>query len=243
MSDDDVAYQLGELMTEQEQQIDPRLERLALGELSDDELSALLRDAEQDEKLAEAVSLFRPLGADVQAKLTTTARASSSKVRRLPWVGAGVGVVLAAAAAVVLFSTAGVESIPQYTFKAEAGDAIWRSEAKPKSRTLREDSEMSIVSQPARIASGEIDGALWVLTADRAVRSPVAPEVSVNGAVRWLGTARALSAGQTGPVKFVAFVGRANAFPEPDERGGVTSGNGWQSFELSVEIQPRGAAP
>lgn len=244
MSDDDLAYQIGELMTEQEQHLDPRLERLALGTISEDEKAALLRDAEQDAQLADAVSLFQPLDSNVQAKLTSTARASSTpKVRRLPWVGAGVGVVLAAAAAVLLFSRAGVEPIPQYAFSAEAGDAIWRSEAAPKSRSMREDSEMSIVSRPARIASGAIDGALWVIVAEGAMRSPAEPEVSADGAVRWLGTARELSGGRTGPVKFVAVVGRAEAFPEPDERGGVTSGNGWQSFELSVEILPLGAAP
>lgn len=240
MSDPDEEHtlrEIGQMLRE-----DPRLERLALGELDSDEQARLEADARRNPDLAADVELYRPLSENMRAKLAASVRPGLQTPRRRRVFIPAATTALAAAAA-LLFFVRMPAPIPSYALNFRAGDASLRGAPPPtESRPqVREDSPVSIVLQPFETAAGPLEGQLYVIEdgQPRLVTAP--PERSPDGAIRFQGTAVELSDGRRGVVRWVAVVSRPGVDPPPsafaaDQAG--THGRGWHSEQLEVLIMP-----
>src|SRR5262245_10173902 len=122
-----MAKALGEIMKEQDERVDPRLERYAQGLLSEEERCALEEQALQDRALAVALELHRPLAPAFKAQLKTVAM-NAPRAKVLWFRRPVVAVLAAAAAAAVLAAVVFVdrrEVAPSYSLIARTGDAEW----------------------------------------------------------------------------------------------------------------------
>jgi hypothetical protein len=225
MSDDPLAEAVASVM--REEQIDPRLERLARGELSDAERRTLEEEAKSNAELAQAMALHAPLSSEYRQKLAATVRPKVIPLRRIVAIAS-----LAAAAAVGGIVVLQPEpEMPAYALNARASDAEWRGEA-PRKREVRSDSTIEIVLTPATPVPGKVAAKLFVLENGALQEVAVRAQISDDGAVRWLDRADTISGGRTGPVTLVAKVGRAD---DPERA--------WQSMTLDAEIRAAGVAP
>ncbi len=239
MDDDQLPQALGEIMREQDRAQDPRLDRLARGEISDTERAELEAAAASDPALAAALALYAPLSPEVRGRLVETARRSARPPARLFTLPRLSGMAALAAAAVVaaLALLPGAPPLPSYALHARAGDAEWRGAEAPRSHAVRADSEIQLVLQPDHPVESTIEARLFVIAGGTSARSPASFEISRDGAVRWRGRADAIAPGRSGPVTLVAVVGRAGHLP--DEAPSAThTGEAWQSMSLRVEIRP-----
>jgi hypothetical protein len=228
VSDDEaMAKALGEIMMEQDERIDPRLELYAQGRLSADEKRELEERAKHDPLLAAALELHRPLAPAFKEQLKVTAmNAPRAKVLQLRKPAIALMAAAAAAAVTFLLIDRQPEVAPRYALVAKAGDAEWRGEvAAVAKKETRADSEISLVLRPEKPVEGAIEASLFVVKDGQKARSPVAAEVSADGAARWIGRADELSGGRTGTVTLIAEIGRAGEQP-------------WQSSAIDVLIQP-----
>jgi hypothetical protein len=218
-------------MKEEQQQLDPRLERLALGELSAEERRKLDEDAKSDPELASAIALYAPLSAESRARLAREVKAPA-RVIPLRRIVAAASIAAAAAVAGALWLQIDRGPVPRYALAARAGDVELRGEAPaPQERTLRADSMIEIVLAP-EVPADEVDAKLYIREGGELVPSSASAQISEDGAVRWVGRAETLAGGRIGPVTFVAKVGRAGESP-----------GAWQAMTLEVEIRAAGGAP
>lgn len=243
MSDDPLLDAVGAAMNEEETAIDAQLEKYAHGTLSAEERAVLDKRIADDPEFAQKAELFAALSADTHQKLRSIATAASAppaKPRVWPRVFAGSSVVLALAAAAILYvqSAPQIAPLPSYALRARAGDAEFRSEAAPESRTVRADSQVEIVLTPSERVTGELQTALFVRVDGKSLVPPVTPEISQDGAVRWRGRADQMGMTDRGEVQWIAIVGRRGTLPDADEAARAKTGNGWQAATLEVLIRP-----
>ena len=243
MSDDDFAKQIGELMHTEDESVDPRLSRIAAGTLSDEERRALEADAAHDPEIAAALALHEPLSPGVVKKLSATAVLASRPPRRVSLIKRGglIGGLLAAAivAGVYLNLMRGDTFDPLPAYRIETHQASeWRSSEAVDTPSLMADQLFAIIVRPASAVEPPVAGALWVMSGETVRRSPISPEISAEGALRWQGAARALSDGLVGPVIFVAVVGRPNALPDAPPRPVTNSGPGYRALKVEKTIRP-----
>ncbi|MEQ9503257.1 MAG: hypothetical protein RIT81_40725 [Deltaproteobacteria bacterium] len=244
---DELADAVGRQVAEDQRDFDPRLERLAAGELSEAELRSLEAEAEQDPELAAALTVFRPANDLEMQRLVKTAKTEVKPRRVLPWAGAGIAAAVALAVLVPLLSS-GPEPLPLMTSSIVAGDRKLRSEepAPEGPATMQPDSELTILLRPD-VATGPLDAAVFVVRDGRAERIADAPiERSDDGVTRVRATAQRLLGDRSGTVLVV--VTRPGFLPTPDDvavsgNTGTRAGPGWQAAWVEVVIPGVRAPP
>lgn len=239
MAESDLGQRIAEQMKAEDNEIDPRLEGYAHGELGDEERAALESEAVGDPELARALSLHAPLSAELRARLQSQSLRSIRTATRLRRRATTAGVVgaLAAAAAIAFLLWPRAEALPGFAATIEVGEQEWRGQQQPRRNAADIDTPVSILLRPDRAVSGQVEAALWVRTADGTFRSPVAAERSPDGAVRWVGTAGRLASGRTGAVTFIAVVGRAGALPSEESIVAQRGDEVWRSFWIDVDVR------
>lgn len=239
--EDRLAGAVGAVMKE-EDSMDAQLEKYARGALSEAERSALEAQAEQDPQLKAALELYAPLSSTLKQQLVELGQEASQpekvvelNARRSKWIG---GALAAAAAAVVLaliFRPGGQRVLPEYALSARAGDAVVRSAAAEKHRRLRADSELELILKPAQpIDPQAIDAVLYAA----GEKSAAKPEISGDGAVRWIGRAEELAGARTGTVAMTMIVGLRGRLPSAANALNPAD-PAWHAETFEVVIVPR----
>lgn len=239
MSDEEaLAQAVATRMKEEDEAMDPRLERYARGELSEAERFALLRESADDPELAAQVELFAPLS----SSLLDRVRPRPSRRRRARASVAVGAVALAAAASVALLLGLDPKAaLPTYSFEVRAGDARFRSDEKALAagddvRVVRSDSMVELRLIPAEPVERAVEARLFVKVGETLFPSPIAPEISKEGSVRFRARAGALAGVDRGRVTLVAVVGRSGPLGgdlDPSREGAHTE-------TLELLIQPSG---
>jgi hypothetical protein len=239
MAESDLGRMIGEHMRADDNELDPRLEGYAHGEIGDEERAALEAEAARNPERARALSLHAPLSGEFRARLQAQSLRSVRTAPRLRRRATTIGVVgaLAAAAAIVFFLRPRPEGLPAFAAAIEVGDQEWRGQQQPRRRAAHMDTPVSILLRPERAVSGQVDAALWVRTADATFRSPVAAQRSADGAVRWVGTAGSMASGRTGAMTFIAVVGRAGALPAAESVIAQRGDESWRSFWIALDVR------
>jgi hypothetical protein len=244
MEDDPLARAVGEVMKDEGRSMDARLEKYAHGQLSAAEIAALHSEAAHDPALQLALELHAPLSGETKAKLHELGKgATGAKV--IPFrhrVAVGALAAIAAGALFTVLSTRTPQQLPSYELSARAGDAILRSEHTERG-TTRADSEIELILRPGTPLAGRAEARLYVGSADRWTPSPSRPEISDDGAVRWIDRADRLSGGKTGPVSLLMIVALSGKLPSVEEARRTSAGRGWQSSSIEVVIAPLGEGP
>ena len=243
--DDKVLKDVAERMQQQEEgresAIDPRLERLAMGAMDSRERDALYVEASEDPELLRKIRFYEPISDLARERyagrvlVLTKAVPSGAAKRMLNW--GCVGLALAASLLLFFFPSA---SFPAYSISFYAGDSSMRGQALGETRSMHADSQVSIVFTPVTAVDGLVEGRLFIQRGGEWVRSVVGPEVSAAGAVRWRGTAQALSGVKMGSVEFLAIVGRPADLPKEPWKEAASSD--WHQTRLRVWLVP-GDAP
>lgn len=237
MSDESLEAEVARVMAAEDRALDPRLEAYARGTLDEASRLELEARAASDPALAEALVLFAPL--DERALAAVAARADvrvadrSAPPRRM-WRRRALAVASAIAAGwlVLLFMGRGDQgALPGYTLRVRAGEAVVRSSTVAGAR-VRADSMIEVVLVPDTAVEGTSVGALFVRHEGVWQRSALAPERSDDGALRWHGTAQAVTGVGEGTVALWPVVGRRDVdlAPARDPVAGVP---------MMIEIYPK----
>ena len=240
-SEEDVLAAMADLIRAESANPDPRLERLARDELTEAETAQLYEDAARDPELARQVQLHAPMPDRVKERLYEVAAAGlrPRRPRRWWWTGAG-SLALAAAAASFFLMMASPASLPEYVFKAQGQDVMFRGAAGEAgaSRTLRADSKLALILRP-KVKVDDVQGRLFVMANGVIRASSVVPEHSPDGAFRWRGTAEELTGLPAGEATLVAVVARPGSLPLSRELAAKSNrGPGWQAAAVHVLIRP-----
>ena len=236
-SEENQLHALGAAMKQADAAMEARLGRLVRGELSAEEQSSLVGEAEHDAELEAAVSMLTPLPTDFHRRVATAAIESSRSqtlIRR--W--RGMGMLAAALSAVVLFAvfTPGLNGfgpLPDYRLEIEAADA-WRDD--DRHIKLPSDTEVIIAMTPDTTLRGAMVAQLFITSADGALLVPaIAPHSVRDGKAIWRGTMASLVPKATGVVRLRAVMHRPNA-PTPglDQPGDDV----YRVRTLTVAIEP-----
>lgn len=257
---------MARLLREEATSQDPRLDQLAEGTLDETSRASLEADAAADPALAVDVELHQPLPELVRARLRSIARAGLTQpetaadepesvpsiasaragTKRRRWASAA-GLALAAGLAAVvvgpqLFAPP-PRPLPTYAFVVQAGDATTRGPGeafeKPDRRTVREDSEVSLVMRSSSgLEADDIRAVLFVLGSDGAHEVSLAPRRR-NGAFLFRGQAALLTGGRRGALELVMRVEREGLTLAPPSDAAPHSGEGWFSQGVSLEVKAR----
>ncbi|MCA9556726.1 MAG: hypothetical protein KC933_42275, partial [Myxococcales bacterium] len=178
---EDLPIRVAQRLREEDEALDPRLERLAMGALSPEALAELEADAARDPELARQVALFRPLSSELQDRLTEQMSAPVAKViRPARWTRWGLPIVTLAAAALLLMTLRGPSALPSYAGRVEGGDVVLRGEPTPAAqgrRVMRGDSLLTLELSPATQVDGAVVARAYVRTPAGARAAPGVPEV------------------------------------------------------------------
>ncbi len=243
MKDDELLARVAEAVKQEEESVDPRLDAFAAGEI--DEKAA--REALSGAADADAVlAAYRPLDQKTRHTIVERVLADRPAARprrvlalRLLLLGAPTAVAVAAIVFVALLPPGG---LPDYSDELMAGDATVRGTATTASTRLHVDSRLEWVLRPASVSPGHIEVQTFLLKDGVATAWPVTAEISEQGSVRMVGTARSLGV-PAGELDLVAIVSRRGAAPEDwrtmveaaRESGGV-SGAGFRLFVRRVTV-------
>lgn len=239
MTDESLLTALADLAKE-EPPVDPRLEALALGILTDEELAELNQQAKQDEALKEALLLYAPVTPPAVDRVLEDGRAPSATVIALKRSAPLAGVVLAAAA-FLLVPEPTVELVP-YTLTVEGGDRATRQTTALTERSLAPGSIISFFLAPDTAVHEPVFAWGFVAQGGQVRPLPVAPTVSDLGPVRLQGDTGTLFPGYTGTLRVILVVGTSEAPPDLDavrawaEAPNTADSAGWQVFVQPVTL-------
>ncbi|MEO1234112.1 MAG: hypothetical protein AAFZ18_34980 [Myxococcota bacterium] len=246
---DDFAREVGRLMQEDhEVELDPRLERLAAGELDPAARAALEREAESNPDLADALELFRPsTEAELATRLATATEArDAAPVVHLPF-RAKVGAVAAAAAAAVVWVLPPTppSSLPPMTLEVTLGDRDQRGDAKATATIVDPGAEVQLVLRPDRAVATPVEAALYVQDETGRRRAPVDIRIAESGAVRVRHPVGQLGVGR---LTVALAVARRDHLPTPTAlfegmKEGTAEGANWRASGISIEVRSSRAPP
>lgn len=219
MSDERLIESLAELAREENAPMDPRLERLVEGTLTDEELRELEADAARDPALSEALALFSPLSAEARARIADRvieARAPAPErsnvvpMRRKTPVMIAAVMALAAALLLAIFLPRQSENFPTYALELTGGERVLRSGQEAEQLVIGPGTKLEAVLRPEHSVTGGVDTRLVIELGGRIRTVDVKPEVSGDGAVRWVvrGAELAHEAGEGWLVFAVSAPGR-----------------------------------
>lgn len=244
MKPDDLLDAVGRVAREHER-VDERLERLAAGTLSDQERAELEREAATNPELARALELFRPLDADVRARIAAEVapvrqlRTARPEPSRLVWLAAA----LAAAAAVVLvlLFRSGPEPLPDYELAALGG--VSEQRAPSTAVQIAPGAELTLLLRPATSVVGDVVAYAFRVDGGEVVPLDVRVQRSETGAVRLELSADPLLAGQGSRRLVRVVVARASAVSSPKQAAalagrGPGQGAGHQVLETEIGVRP-----
>ncbi len=266
MSEDRLLHDLGHLAREEQgdtnAHLDERWDRLAAGTLTQEEDAELRALAESSPEARETYEAFRPLGAELQARIVESlagelgktaaeAKPKETRARLLPFRPVTLrraGWLTAAAAAAGLFlllrGPASMPPLPVYTAELSGGIKTFRGEESPPSGPplFIPGSQVTLVVRPEHAVTGEVDaqaflarGAEWIVWG---------PRIEIHdGSVRFQGElGREI---QPGEWRLWAVVGRPGKLPSKDElleelRAGRMHHEQWRAVhaELRIVHQP-----
>lgn len=239
--EDKMLKAMGRLERAELEALDPRLERLAAGRLTDAEHRQLLHDAARDPELARDVALHAPMSAEAQNKLYSAASAARrARVIRLPWVGTAMA--LAAALAVTVVAS-WPDPLPTYQVRWSPGEATLRSADAPPTATFRVDGIIRVHLIPDEVVDGAVESSLYV----RAASSPPRPwretrskaEAVDSGAFVWHVRAGTLSEERAGIYDVVAVVRRPGCRLDASAlRVEPSGGRCWRSTGRRIVVRP-----
>jgi hypothetical protein len=266
MNGDDLLTELAKQRREDDSSADPRWERLARGELSPAEDAELRAQAERDPEVALLYEAYRPLSADVKAKIvahitspatsqvTTEAKQSKGNVVSLrTWRRVAViALPLAAAAAFLVWTnrpqpdvTASLDArYPTYALEASGGDRAQRSthDTPAGPITLQRGSTLDLVLRPSTPSGAPVTvRAFLVQGADARAWTPPMQR-SPDGAVRIAGSVGDLGIA-AGTWDVVLAVGGADAVPTDPHVIATALGSprtrlAWQLLTTRVTVTP-----
>lgn len=239
MSDESLEAEVARVMAAEDAALDPRLEAYARGTLDETSRRELEARAATDPALAAALVLFAPLDerllAATAARVDVAVQDRPTPTRRV-WrrrAGAAAAAIAAGLLALVLSGRGDEAPLPGYTLRARTGDAMLRSSTAAGAR-VRADSMIEVVLVPDAAVEGPVVGALFVRRDGAWQRSGVPPERSEDGALRWRGTAQALTGSVEGSVALWPSVARREAELEPEGHAPLADG-----LPLELEIYPK----
>jgi hypothetical protein len=234
MSDDPFMKELGQV-ARAETDIDERLERLAEGRLTQDELKELESMAENDPRLSEALAAFRPLGDDFQARTVErldgmVAGGQKKELRRRGlWFYLPIPAALAAAVLlVVLIWPAGDPGpLPSYQIEIGGGASSLRGPESSGPLRLVPGTTLQILLRPDRAVEGEV-GVLALLLQDNQLKVLSIPRVEARGgAVKLGGVVGKDMPFVPGAADLVVLLARPDELPE---------GAKWREAGESVQV-------
>lgn len=251
MTDESLADTVGAHLESEETGVDPRLDRLSQGTLSERERAELEREAQDDVALAEAIRIFTPASAPELDRLVAVATqtASAGRVRRI---GLRLLVVPVAAAAAILFLTlSGPVPLPEMTMALTAGDRSLRGAVTEEGdlRIVAPDSMITLGLRPDVAVEGPVEAGLFAISEGRAHRIDLRIRTSQDGAVRVRGPAQRLAGIDRGAATIVLVVARPGRLPQPEQlvegsnSTGDYAGPGWHVAQVQVVLQPVRAKP
>jgi hypothetical protein len=258
----DILSQVGASLRAEEEEhtgaLDPRLERLALGQLTPAELVALERDAAADPELAAKVALFRPmeppaharvrgaaLGAlGVPAAVSAPPKAASpaARPRRRGLVVAGLSAPVVAAAAALWLLVGARGELPVYESVVRTAEVQQRSATAVAPSVVQSGRDFEMVARPDRATSAPVAARAFVGREGAFAPWRGAIDVSKDGAVRLTGAASAVFAAP-GDFEIAVAIGPDGSLPQGpgDVASLVESGRAPSRFRLV--LQPVRYAP
>jgi hypothetical protein len=236
MNDDDSWMRdLGRVAAEDEAAENRRFavwERLAAGELSDEEAAALARQAEASPEARLTYEAFRPLGADFEARMADTLVAAANQPLSAP-LGSSASAAPAVlpfprrskhigwlAAAATIAATIGFQiasrlaspPLPLYAMEVAGGVRTTRGEAPAGTPIFPRGSVVTIVLRPPTAGAGKVAAICCFLEHGKTWRPwPLAAETA-NRSFRFAG--RLDSDLAPGPWRLWAIVGRPGSLPD-----------------------------
>lgn len=262
MSNDPLMNALAQLATD-EAKIDPRLEALAEGRLSTEELAGLEAEAAQDPELALALEAYRPLDGAAADRIvaaateafgpTSSTSAPETMDNIVPFplrrVVGGALVAAAAVAAMFVFVPTGPDygPLPTYGMEMIGGDARVRGaehEEIPAADSIRVFSPTSRVELqvvPERAIEGEAAAAVYFEANGKLAPLAGKIESSEEGVFRIVGSASTLFGGHVGDVRVYFAVARRGALPSAErirEIAEVAPSDAVQVFSSELRLIP-----
>ncbi len=266
MSNDPLMNALAQLASD-EAKIDPRLEALAEGRLSTEELAGLEAEAAQDPELAVALEAFRPLDGAAADRIVAAATEAFGPASELapstsspetmdnvvPFplrrVVGGALVAAAAVAAMFVFVPSGPDygPLPKYDMNMIGGDARVRGAEHPDPqpadsiRVFSPTSRVELQVVPARAIEGAAAAAVYFEADGELAPLSGKIESSEEGVFRIVGSASALFGGHVGDVRVYFAVARRGALPSAEqirEIAEVAPSDSVQVFSTELRLIP-----
>lgn len=214
-ADEALLGRLAATLREDDAAIDPRLDALCGGTISDADRAALEADAANDPALAAALEAFRPLDEAhhaavtdrilglASAKAPATSEPSRPAVPLIPLTRARrssmttivpvVGALAVAAAVALYVGRAGSPTLPGYELVVAGDRALRGGDAAPEPiAQLAPDSRFELVLRPSSATQAQVELRAFLVRGDAAQPWNVTPEISAEGAVRIQGRVDAL---------------------------------------------------
>ncbi|MBX2813835.1 MAG: hypothetical protein KTR25_18605 [Myxococcales bacterium] len=213
MPDPDLFKKAGMLIHAEEKAQDKRLEAYALGTLTPEQVQALLEEADGDKALAQQLELYRPLSPAIRKSLRTVAHRSMTPVVG-PWTIVRVSSALATAAALMvsLWSRPSPQ-FPEYQIEVRAQASEWRGKEPEALTTVELETPLEIVLRPSVAVAAHVDARMWTVTPLGTHTTTTRPQVSAQGAIRWMAPAKDFSDGEMGRIELIVVVGASGRLP------------------------------
>lgn len=240
--------------------LDPRLEKLVLGELSEEEKAALDQLAGEDEALARALAAYAPLGEELEATITDSIldgiageRAPAGpglweQVRE--WFSLKTPVLVPALAlcsvlALWMPNEGGEAALPVYGVTVSSYEKQARGAGDPVAAVpgYSVNSRLVLVLRPATAVSGEILARVYLRAPDGVSRVEIAPRISEGGAIRVEGLVGEHFPAVAGEYELLVVVSRGDRWPslrELKQTPAVREGDQWEVYRQRYVVRDRG---
>lgn len=241
MTDEKWIEPLAKLAREENAPMDPRLEQLIEGTISEEDRLALEADASRDPELLSAVEAFRPLDDAARDRIADRVLVSQKSAvvvpiasrRRRPVL---IGAIVAAAAVVLalVLTPRSTDTLPLYALELTGGDQVMRSnEPVVGDLIISPATKIEAVVRPAKalVAGSSIDARAFVVLSGRVRAIDLPAQVSPDGAARWVLHGADIFSGDGGEgwlIFAISEPGRMDDATKAAASGASTSGDGFR---------------
>jgi hypothetical protein len=198
--------------------LDPRLERLALGDLSREELASLERDGAADARLRAQIELFRPMTGASRADAALASFLGPPPKRRarpvLRFLAYAAPALAAAAALVLVVRGHAPGDLPAYNARIPSADVRERGAGADPVDAVQSGPDFEMIVSPDRPTRGAVMARAYVGRGGALEAWRGSVEISSDGAVRLRGATAVVFGAEAGDRDVLVAIGDADALPE-----------------------------